>query len=112
MAEKKDYTVGIREHWDNLPIKKIEIPEWGFDGNKAIFVRPYNILERNKMRNNDNPILSAIDVIVAKCENKDGNKMFDVEDKEFFKRKAQADMVIDLANQILIPPTIEDIKKK
>ena len=51
-----DYTKGIREHWDSLPVKKIEIPEWGFEGDKAIFVKPYNILERNKLRNNDNPV--------------------------------------------------------
>ena len=70
-----DYFKGIREHWDSLPVKKIEIPEWGFEGDNAIFVKPYNILERNKLRNNDNPVLSAIEVIIQKCENKDGEKM-------------------------------------
>ena len=69
-----DYFKGIREHWDSLPVKKIEIPEWGFEGDNAIFVKPYNILERNKLRNNDNPVLSAIEVIIQKCENKDGEK--------------------------------------
>ena len=107
-----DYFKGIREHWDSLPVKKIEIPEWGFEDDKAIFVKPYNILERNKLRNNDNPVMSAIEVIIQKCENKDGEKMFGLEDKERFKRKAQADMVIDLANQILLSPTVEELKKK
>ena len=38
--------------------------------------------------------------------------MFGLEHKEFFKRKAQADMVIDLANQILLSPTVDELKKK
>ena len=38
--------------------------------------------------------------------------MFGLEDKERFKRKAQADIVIDLANQILLSPTVEELKKK
>jgi hypothetical protein len=112
MPEKIDYTAGIREHWNSLPVRKIEIPEWNLTGDRAIYVKPYNVLERTKLKNQDNPILSAIDVIIGKCENKDGEKMFSLDDKEFFKRKVLSDMVVDLANQILLPPSIEELKKK
>ena len=82
-----DYFKGIREHWDSLPVKKIEIPEWGFEGDNAIFVKPYNILERNKLRNNDNPVLSAIEVIIQNVKIKMAKKCLDLKIKNASSEK-------------------------
>ena len=46
MSDKIDYFDGIREHFNALETKVIEVPEWGLVGEKAIHSKPFNMLEK------------------------------------------------------------------
>ena len=65
--KKPDYFDGIRSHFEETEIRVIEVPEWGLVGDKAIYAKPFNMMEKSKLfkgaNNNDLNIL--IDVIIT-----------------------------------------------
>ena len=89
MSDKIDYFDGIREHFDALETKVIEVPEWGLVGEKAIYSKPFNMLEKQRIfkgaTNTD--LMVLIDVIITKALTKDGNKMFDDTQKWLLEQK-------------------------
>ena len=46
MAEKVNYFDGVKSHFDELQIKVIEVPEWDLVGDKAIYAKPFNMLDK------------------------------------------------------------------
>ena len=47
MSDNKiDYFDGIRDHFDSQETQVIEVPEWGLTGEKAIYCKPFNMLEK------------------------------------------------------------------
>tara|TARA_R100000426_G_C4784668_1_gene96117 strand:+ start:306 stop:479 length:174 start_codon:yes stop_codon:yes gene_type:complete len=48
MSENIDFFDGIRSHFDTLDTQVIEVPEWGLVGNKAIYCKPFNMLEKQR----------------------------------------------------------------
>lgn len=115
MSDKIDYFDGIREHFDALETKVIEVPEWGLVGEKAIYSKPFNMLEKQRIfkgaTNTD--LMVLIDVIITKALTKDGNKMFDDTQKMAFRTKADTDVISDVATKIMGTDTnsFEDNKK-
>ena len=115
MSDKIDYFDGIREHFDALETKVIEVPEWGLVGEKAIYSKPFNMLEKQKIfkgaTNTD--LMVLIDVIITKALTKDGNKMFDDTQKMAFRTKADTDVISDVATKIMGTDTssFDDNKK-
>ena len=103
MSDKIDYFDGIREHFDALETKVIEVPEWGLVGEKAIYSKPFNMLEKQRIfkgaTNTD--LMVLIDVIITKALTKDGNKMFDDTQKMAFRTKADTDVISDVATKIM-----------
>ncbi|MGL4406021.1 MAG: hypothetical protein ACRCT6_09690 [Notoacmeibacter sp.] len=62
--------------------KRIEIPEWGEDGEPAVvFVTPITLAERNKMKRVENGNELAAEILIMKAQDKDGNPVFKKEDK-------------------------------
>ena len=114
MPEKIDYFQGVRDHFENLEVKIIEVPEWGLEGEKAIYVRPFTMNEKAKIfkgaESSDLNVL--VDVIITKSETKDGDKMFDLGHKPKFKIKADTDVISRVASEILTQDSIGDLKKK
>ena len=110
--QKIDYFDGIRDHFSQLDTQIIEVPEWGLVGDKAIYAKPFNMMEKSKLfkgaNNNDLNIL--IDVIIEKALDKDHNKMFDATHILSFKTKADTDVIARVSNQIL-GTNFEDAKK-
>ena len=92
MVDKIDYFQGVRDHFENLEVKIIEVPEWGLEGEKAMYVQPFTMQEKMKLFKgaNDSDLNVLIDVIIQKAQNKDGDKMFDIGHKPRFKMKAEA----------------------
>ena len=45
---KPDYFDGIRSHFEDTEIRVIEVPEWGLVGDKAIYAKPFNMMEKSK----------------------------------------------------------------
>ena len=47
--EKINFLDGIKSHFEEIEIKIIEVPEWGLTGDKAIYAKPFNMLEKSKL---------------------------------------------------------------
>ena len=115
MSEKIDYFDGIREHFNTLETQVIEVPEWGLVGEKAIYSKPFNMLEKQKIfkgaTNTDLDVL--IDVIILKSLTKDGDKMFNDTQKLAFRTKADTNIISDVATKIMGTDTdnMNDVKK-
>tara|TARA_R100000808_G_C2058689_1_gene91066 strand:+ start:171 stop:515 length:345 start_codon:yes stop_codon:yes gene_type:complete len=113
MEEKIDFFDGIKNHFEEIQIKIIEVPEWGLVGDKAIYSKPFNMLEKSKLFKgaNSGDLNILIDVIIAKALTKDHEKMFSDADKLKFKTKADTDIIARVSNAILGADNEEDIKK-
>ena len=103
MSENFDYFDGIRDHYSNLDTQIIEVPEWGLVGDKAIYSKPFNMLEKQKIfkgaTNTD--LLVLIDVIITKALTKDGDKMFNDSQKIAFRTKADTNIIAEVATKIM-----------
>ena len=116
MTENKiDYFDGIREQFNSLEIKIIEVPEWGLVGEKALHCKPFNMLEKQKIfKGATNTNLTVlIDVIIEKALTQNGDKMFTGSDVLAFKTKADTNIIADVSTKIMGTDNdnIEDSKK-
>ena len=114
MPEKIDFFQGVKDHFESLEVKIIEVPEWGLEGEKAIYVRPFTMNEKARIFKgaNDSDLNVLVDVIIQKSETKSGEKMFDLSHKPKFKMKADTDVISRVALEILAQDSISDLKKK
>jgi len=104
MTEQKiDYFDGIRDHFSTLDTQIIEVPEWGLVGDKAIFCKPFNMLEKQKIFKgaSGTDLIVLIDVIIEKALTKDGDKMFNATHVLAFKTKADTNVIADVATKIM-----------
>ena len=113
-TEKIDFFEGVKGHFEALETKIIEVPEWGLVGDKAIYSKPFNMLEKSKIFKgaNDNDLNVLIDVIIEKSLTKDGDKMFTMEHKLKFKVKADTDIIARVATAIMNSEDNQTLKKK
>ena len=113
MPEKIDFFQGVRDHFESLEVKIIEVPEWGLEGDKAIYVRPFTMNEKARIFKgaNDSDLSVLVDVIIQKAETKSGDKMFDLSHKPKFKMKADTDVISRVASAIMSQDNLTDIKK-
>ena len=114
MVDKVDFFEGVKSHFESLEVKIIEVPEWGLEGDKAIYVKPFTMNANGKIFKgaNDSDLNVLVDVIITKSETKDGDKMFDLSHKPKFKIKADTDVISRVASEILSQDSFSDIKKK
>ena len=104
MSDNKiDYFQGIRDHFDTLETQIIEVPEWGLTGDRAIYCKPFNMLEKSKIFKGakDTDLNLLIDVIIEKALTKDGEKMFNATNVLAFKTKADTNVIADVATKIM-----------
>ena len=112
---KIDYFEWIKDHFTTLETQIIEVPEWGLVGDKAIYCKPFNMLEKAKIfkgaTNTDLNVL--IDVIIEKALTKDGDKMFNATHVLAFKTKADTNVIAEVSTKIMGTGNvdIEDSKK-
>lgn len=114
MSEKADFFDGIVNHFNSLDTKIIEVPEWDLVGDKAIYCKPFNMLEKQKIFKgaNSTDLIVLIDVIIEKALTKDGEKMFNASHILKFKTKADTNVIAEVATQIMGTGTdIEEAKK-
>ena len=100
---KPDYFDGIRNHFEETEIRVIEVPEWGLIGDKAIYAKPFNMMEKAKLFKgaNSGDLNILIDVIIEKALDKDHNKMFNATHILSFKTKADTNIIADVASKIM-----------
>ena len=104
MADDKiDYFDGIRDHFATQETQVIEVPEWNLVGDRAIYTKPFNMLEKAKIfkgaTNTD--LIVLIDVIIEKALTKDGDKMFNASHVLAFKTKADTNVIAEVATKIM-----------
>ena len=114
MVDKVDFFEGVKNHFESLEVKIIEVPEWGLEGDKAMYVRPFTMKEKARLFKgaNNSDLNVLVEVIIAKAETKDGENMFDIGHKPKFMIKADTDVISRVAQEILSQDEFSDIKKK
>lgn len=73
--------------------KIIEVPEWGDETALQIWVSPLTCADVDKLQRKHKDFLQSmsiaamVDLIIQKAEDKDGEKLFTLEDKPFLMRE-------------------------
>lgn len=106
-----------KSHFEGLGIQSIEVPEWKDDEGKptVIYWNPITLSEKNKLlKKSDtlNDVSLLADVLIMKALDKDGNKVFTLEDKLILMHKTDPDVLTKIATLMVQAPTPEELKKK
>lgn len=110
-----DLAQRIKAHFQALPVGKVEVPEWGEDGQPlVIYYRAPTVEERQKFvwaRERDGEVAASATVIVTKALDADGKKLFTIEHKRLFLKEADATVVLRIAHRMLLVPSVEEMGK-
>lgn len=100
----------IREHFNSLGIKRIEVPEWKL----TIFATPMTLAEKNRVyrKSKDNDMELLVDIILLKATDEGGNKLFTLEHRHTLLHKADSNVVARVANAMLsdTAPGVDELK--
>lgn len=100
----------VREHFNSLGTKRIEVPEWKL----TVFASPMTLAEKNRMykKSRDSDMELLVDILIMKATDEHGAKLFTVEHKITLLNKADSNVVARVANEILADraPTVDDLK--
>lgn len=104
-----------KAHFENLDIKKINVPEWGDDdGNPlVIYTKPLTLQETSKlyrMAKEDDMAMLAY-VLIYKALDENGDKIFDLGDKNTLLNKVDRNVLIRVSNEIMAEQPEEVVKK-
>ena len=111
----------VKSHFETLKTLTIEVEEWKDEnGNPSVFYsEPLTLEEKNiifKKSNNFQDLTVFIDLIIMKLLIKDDKgeliKAFKPEDKFVLRKKADSNIISNIANQILSDTNYEDAEKK
>ena len=111
----------VKTHFENLQTITIEVEEGkDEDGNPSIFYsEPLTLEEKNiifKKSDNFQDLTVLVDLIIMKLQVKDdkGNltKAFKPEDKFALRKKADSNIIGNIANRILLDTSYEEAQKK
>jgi hypothetical protein len=104
-----------------LKLLTIEVEEWKDEhGNPSVFYsEPLTLEEKNiifKKSNNFQDLTVLVDLLIMKLlvKNEKGDlvKAFNPEDKFALRKKADTNVISDIANQILLDTSYEEAEKK
>ena len=111
----------VKTHFENLRTITIEVDEWKDEnGNPSVFYsEPLTLEEKNiifKKSNNFQDLTVLVDLLIMKLlvKNDKGDmiKAFSPEDKFALRKKADSNVISDVANKILLDTNYEDAEKK
>ena len=105
-----------KSHFESLGVQHIEVPEWKDEaGNPSIiYWNPINLSEKNKLfrkSDNLNDVSILADILIMKSLDKDGNKLFTLEDKIALMHKVDSDVLSRVATEMVKAITSEEVKK-
>jgi hypothetical protein len=105
----------VKEHFESQGVKKIEVAEWGEEGQPlVIYCSPFTLAEKRNLfkgaRTDDLGVL--VDAVMLKAKDKDGNKVFKLDDKQVLLNKADPEIIARVATEMLNTISIEDAEKK
>tara|TARA_R100000654_G_scaffold66375_2_gene94563 strand:- start:6617 stop:6958 length:342 start_codon:yes stop_codon:yes gene_type:complete len=105
-----------KSHFENIGVQSIEVPEWkDDDGNPTIlYWNPINLYEKNKLfKKSDNMTDVSIlaDIVVMKSLDKEGKKIFKLEDKMDLLTKVDSDVLSRIATAMIQVVSPDEVKK-
>ena len=103
-----------KAHFAEQDVKVIEVAEWGEDDKPLkIYSKPLTLAETSKlykMSKEDDLTMMAY-VLIYKALDENGDKLFDLGDKNALLNNVDREILVDVATQIMGQDTIEDTKK-
>ena len=103
-----------KEHFAEQDVKVIEVPEWGEDDKPLkIFSKPLTLAETSKlykMSKEDDLTMMAY-VLIYKALDANGDKLFDLGDKNALLNSVDREILVSVATQIMGQEPIEETKK-
>ena len=105
-----------KSHFENIGVQSIEVPEWQDEDGKptVLFWNPINLYEKNKLfKKSDNMTDVSIlaDIVVMKSLDKDGKKIFKLEDKMDLLTKVDSDVLSRIATAMIQVISPDEVKK-
>ena len=105
-----------KSHFESLGTQSIEVPEWKDDDGKptVIYWNPITLAEKNRLlKKSDslNDVSLLADILIMKALDKDGKKMFSLEDKIPLMHKTEADVLATIANKMVAAISPLEVKK-
>ena len=111
----------VKTHFENLRTITIEVPNWKDEHNNSsiFYSEPLTLEEKNiifKKSNNFQDLTVLVDLIIMKALIKDDKgefqKAFKPEDKFALRKKADSNIIANVANRILADTSYEEAEKK
>jgi hypothetical protein len=111
----------VKSHFETLKTLTIEVEEWKDEnGNPSVFYsEPLTLEEKNiifKKSNNFQDLTVLVDLLIMKLQikNEKGEmiKAFSPEDKFALRKKADSNVISEVANKILLDTSFEEAEKK
>lgn len=98
--------------------RSIDVPEWGEDDSSPlkVFYGPFLAMEMDKVQRKHPNFLQNIslagmvEIIVMKAEDKDGNKLFGLDDKPVLMREPMS-LITRIAGAMMATDTVEEQEK-
>ena len=105
-----------KSHFENIGIQSIEVPEWKDEDGKptVIFWNPINLFEKNKLfKKSDNmsDVSILADIVIMKALDKDGKKIFKLDDKIELMTKVDSDVLSRIATSMVQVISPDEVKK-
>ena len=105
----------VKEHFESQGVKKIEVAEWGEEGQPlVIYCSPFTLAEKRNLfkgaKNDDLGVL--VDAIVLKAKDGEGNKIFKLDDKLTLLNNADANVIARVSTEMLNGVSYEEAEKK
>ena len=111
----------VKSHFETLKTITIEVEQWKDEhGNASVFYsEPLTLEEKNiifKKSNNFQDLTILVDLLIMKLQIKNDKgeltKAFIPEDKFALRKKADSNVISNIANQILSDSSYEEAEKK
>ena len=111
----------VKTHFETLKTITIEVEQWKDEhGNASVFYsEPLTLEEKNiifKKSNNFQDLTILVDLLIMKLQVKNDKgemiKAFSPEDKFALRKKADSNVISNIANQILSDSSYEEAEKK
>lgn len=101
-------------HFDALPRKRVEVPEWGPEGQPfVVYATAMTVGEREEIRqigNTGSPEM-LVDVLIRKAVDENGERLFMPKDRHDLTHRVDSRVVSRIALEILDGPSDEDLEK-
>ena len=99
-----------KEHFKAIDRKIIYVPEW----DQTVYSKPLTLADKRILTRNTKPddVTMFADVLILKAEDKEGKKLYTLEDKQTLMRSVDPEIVARIAQQILDVIPIEEWEKK